>query len=39
VLLGDWMDRMTHARLERGCFTLYQLEGTVHRTLAAEPFP
>jgi UDP-2,3-diacylglucosamine hydrolase len=39
VLLGDWMDNMTHARLERGRFTLYQLDGTTHRPLATEPFP
>lgn len=39
VLLGDWMDQMTHARLEGGRFTLYRLEGTVHQPLAAEPFP
>jgi UDP-2,3-diacylglucosamine hydrolase len=39
VLLGDWMDQMTHARLERGRFTLYRLDGATHRPLAAEPFP
>ena len=39
VLLGDWMDNMTHARLEGGRFTLYRLDGTAHRPLAAEPFP
>jgi UDP-2,3-diacylglucosamine hydrolase len=39
VLLGDWMDQMTHARLEGGRFTLYQLDGATHRPVAAEPFP
>lgn len=39
VLLGDWMDSMTHARLERGRFTLYRLDGASHRPVAAEPFP
>jgi UDP-2,3-diacylglucosamine hydrolase len=39
VLLGDWMDQMTHARMEGGRFTLYQLDGTGHRPLPSEPFP
>lgn len=36
VLLGDWLDNMTHARLEGGRFALYQLDGERHRLLAAE---
>ncbi len=39
VLLGDWMDQMTHARLERGQFTLYRLGESGHEPVAAEPYP
>jgi UDP-2,3-diacylglucosamine hydrolase len=38
LLLGDWMDNMTHARLEQGRFTLYRLDGTQHVALEPEPF-
>lgn len=40
ILCGDWMDNLTHVRMQGGAFTLLQLEPDgSHRVLASEPFP
>ena len=40
ILCGDWMDNLTHVRMQHGSFTLLRLEADgSHRPLASEPFP
>ena len=40
LLIGDWIEKFTHVRMEKASFTLYQRQpdGT-HQPLAREPFP
>jgi UDP-2,3-diacylglucosamine pyrophosphatase LpxH len=39
LIIGDWIDNLTHVRLEDGQFGLYRLVEGSYRKEAAEPWP
>ncbi len=39
LIIGDWMDSLTHVRQNGDRFTLYRLEGDRHVPIPPEPFP